>query len=309
MRATPWETVESFDNDTTTIETMSMRTISYSHPIKAPVGPPSAKAMKEQTLRRFGNAGLRLETRTTVKGVPVADCFHVDDCILVEMNQDSITIARAKFNVQFVKKTMLKKIVKSTTTAEVKQFFAEYQKFLTAATASKPEASPFDAFLCGMEETFHDLEETLGNPFVALLEKGMVNLEESLTNPFGAVVDEREQDVLPKAKRQRQEEPPVDTEESVELVYLAGLARDMRTNKTSGMTTTKQVETAMRDHCLLAKRNESELLREGIYAQWMEHGNDQQLLGYSVLDQAVVAALTLEQGGFGQEGAMEVVAF
>mmetsp|Transcript_10273 Transcript_10273/g.16965 ORF Transcript_10273/g.16965 Transcript_10273/m.16965 type:complete len:370 (+) Transcript_10273:65-1174(+) len=60
------------------------RSIVYIHPINAPMAPPTAAARKEQTLHKFGNTGLCLETSTFVEDVPMADCFIVRDRLWVK---------------------------------------------------------------------------------------------------------------------------------------------------------------------------------------------------------------------------------
>ena len=66
-------------------ETSSMtRTIEYIHPVNAPMAPPTAGARKEQKMKRFGDHGLIIETKTFVSDVPMTDCFYLCDVIRVE---------------------------------------------------------------------------------------------------------------------------------------------------------------------------------------------------------------------------------
>ena len=70
----PWQ-----PSPTPTASEPITRTIRYTHPVNAPMAPPTAKARKEQTLEKFGNVGMCLQTCTIVEEVPMADCFVVND--------------------------------------------------------------------------------------------------------------------------------------------------------------------------------------------------------------------------------------
>lgn len=99
------------------------RVIHYKHPVNAPLAPPLAGARKEQTFRRYGDLGLCLETKTIVDDVPMADCFYVADRILVTpKGQDMVTVA-SHFNITFIKSTMFKSIIGSTTQSEFTNLF------------------------------------------------------------------------------------------------------------------------------------------------------------------------------------------
>ena len=83
------------------------RTIQYTHPVNAPMAPPTAKARKQQVLHKFGDAGLCVETCTVVEEVPMADCFVVEDRVWVHGAKDgsegcSVTVT---FQIRFVKST------------------------------------------------------------------------------------------------------------------------------------------------------------------------------------------------------------
>ncbi len=81
------------------------RTIHYTHPVNAPMAPPTAKARKQQLLNKFGNVGLCVETCTVVEEVPLADCFVVEDRLWVHGAKDGNEgcVLSATFQIRFVK--------------------------------------------------------------------------------------------------------------------------------------------------------------------------------------------------------------
>eukprot|EP00978_Attheya_sp_CCMP212_P033583 scaffold136201_cov54-Attheya_sp.AAC.3 len=116
LHTTPWKVVSDGTGEL-------IRTISYSHPIKAPMAPPSAHATKTQTCQVYGDAGICLKTRTIVIDVPMTDCFHVQDRILVEPTPDGGVSVTADFKINFVKQTIFKHIIYSTTKGDFLSWF------------------------------------------------------------------------------------------------------------------------------------------------------------------------------------------
>jgi hypothetical protein len=122
------------------------RVIHYTHPVNAPLAPPQAGARKEQSYRRYGDHGLRIETKTHVDDVPMADCFYVADRILVEPNQDGDSVSvTMEFSITFVKTTMFKSIISKTTASEFVAFFesmADYMSRSLGDRAAVQDATP-----------------------------------------------------------------------------------------------------------------------------------------------------------------------
>jgi hypothetical protein len=122
------------------------RVIHYTHPVNAPLAPPKAGARKEQSYRRYGDHGLRIETKTHVDDVPMADCFYVADRILVEPNQDGDSVfVTMEFSITFVKTTMFKSIISKTTASEFVSFFesmADYMSRSLGNRAAVQDATP-----------------------------------------------------------------------------------------------------------------------------------------------------------------------
>ena len=100
---TPWD-LPSASTTWAASESLS-RTIHYTHPVNAPMAPPTAKARKQQILHKFSNAGLCLETCTIVEEVPMADCFVVEDRLWVHGAKDGSEgcVLSVTFQIRFVK--------------------------------------------------------------------------------------------------------------------------------------------------------------------------------------------------------------
>jgi len=107
------------------------RTITYTHPVQQRMAPPTAEVTKTQILRKYGAYGISILTKTVTKGVPVSDCFYVEDRLLVHRlpgeNRISLSIA---FDVRFVKNTLLRKIVERVTKQDVSDFHNAFSKYL-----------------------------------------------------------------------------------------------------------------------------------------------------------------------------------
>jgi hypothetical protein len=126
--------------DTTTGEGSSLsRKIEYTHPVNAPMAPPMARARKEQTLRRYGDLGLILETKTFVDDVPMTDCFYVADRIRVERRGDGKVSVTMQFDVRFVKGTMFKAIISRTTKREINKFMNQLAGFMSKSLSSSSD--------------------------------------------------------------------------------------------------------------------------------------------------------------------------
>ncbi len=126
LDVTPWQLSEE--------DGMSLRrVVSYVHPVNAPMAPPSAAASKTQRFRRWGEHGMCIETRTEVKDVPMTDCFHVDDQILIEPTPDGGVSITSRFEIRFIKRTMFRTIITNTTKGEFISWFKGYKMMLIDA--------------------------------------------------------------------------------------------------------------------------------------------------------------------------------
>jgi hypothetical protein len=123
------------------------REISYIHPIGggSMIGPSEAETFRVQSLKRYGDFGAILRNVTTVgKGIPMGDCFRVEDQWMLEAKAfdgaaaapcSSLTLS-VSFRVVFVKRTMFKGIIQKNTLSETKDWFQGYSKMLLSALES-----------------------------------------------------------------------------------------------------------------------------------------------------------------------------
>lgn len=107
-----------------------VRSIEYLHPNDAPMGPKFAGSIKEQVLEKFGTYGMVLSTTTTVKDVPMADCFVLLDKIFVEPISDGVLI-NAHIGIKFVKSTMWKRVIEKNAKKGITKWLNGYVDFLT----------------------------------------------------------------------------------------------------------------------------------------------------------------------------------
>ena len=126
LNVSPWQLSEK--------DGMSLcRLVTYVHPVNAPMAPPSAAASKTQTFRRWGEHGMCIETRTEVKDVPMTDCFHVDDQMLIEPTPDGGVSITGRFEIRFIKRTMFRSVITNTTKGEFVSWFSGYKMMLIDA--------------------------------------------------------------------------------------------------------------------------------------------------------------------------------
>jgi len=125
IEVSPWALYE------TAGETITRRTITFQHPIKAKfgIGPFSALARREQRLLQYGTYGMSLETSSFVKGVPAWDRFYVDDRWLIEQH-DGYVLLTVQYQTRFTSQTILKRLIIQSTKLEVKSWYDCYAKLL-----------------------------------------------------------------------------------------------------------------------------------------------------------------------------------
>jgi len=103
----------------------------------------SARARKEQTLKRYGEYGITIETKTFVSDVPMTDCFYLTDIIcigtkLTTYNKDhnhkpyknSQLLLNIRFDIVFVKSTYFRSLITRTAKSEVHSFMEDYAIYM-----------------------------------------------------------------------------------------------------------------------------------------------------------------------------------
>jgi hypothetical protein len=139
VESTQWQG----DTSTSGIFT-KQRQLTYKHTIKIPVpmAPPDGMATKFQTVQRFGDHGICLDTETWINDVPLADCFYVADRLVVASNPEGGVSLTVRCGNCFVKKTMFKKIINAASTKAVLEFHKGYIESIRMAV-NKSLASSF----------------------------------------------------------------------------------------------------------------------------------------------------------------------
>jgi hypothetical protein len=129
VETTKWElSIGNMPPNNGTLDTSSLslsRTINYIHPVNSPMAPPTAKARKQQTIHKFGTAGICVESCTVVEEVPMADCFVVDDRLWVS-NTSQGCVLSVTFQIRFVKGTLFRRIIENQTRKEYQSFWDQF---------------------------------------------------------------------------------------------------------------------------------------------------------------------------------------
>jgi hypothetical protein len=72
----------------------------------------------------------------TVEDVPKADCFVVEDRIMVESTKDGGIVLSGWFQIRFLKKTMFRSIIEKATSKEFVEYLRGYGDMVRLATAT-----------------------------------------------------------------------------------------------------------------------------------------------------------------------------
>lgn len=125
------------DGTTSAVSSLSSsRTINYIHPVNSPLAPPTAKAVKQQTLHKFGTAGICVESCTVVEEVPMADCFVVDDRLWVHKTSQGCVMS-VTFQIRFVKGTLFRRIIENQTRKEYQSFWDQFSIMVQSLVESQ----------------------------------------------------------------------------------------------------------------------------------------------------------------------------
>jgi hypothetical protein len=130
----------------------SQRMVSYFHPVKNPLAPPWARSVKLQVLEIYDPTHIVLTTTTTVHDVPKADCFIVEDRLLLSIATNSTTTTKKNkgehddadddevspsslewssyFHLVFHKSTIFKSVISKSTTQEYVYHWTKYKDYI-----------------------------------------------------------------------------------------------------------------------------------------------------------------------------------
>ncbi len=174
IQVTPWNPPKP-DNDgnksnsnnnnvTQALQSSHQRSMSFIHPRNSKIGPSTAQTRKEQTCMLFQQqqhsqqpsslslVGIVLSSSTKFEGVPYSDCFLVEDQWIIEPinsvndhnNHDSSKngcYISIRFKVNFIKSTIMKKVIYRQTKQEMKDWFELYIQYLDSITGKEVSAS------------------------------------------------------------------------------------------------------------------------------------------------------------------------
>jgi len=101
------------------------REMKFLKPVNLP-GLKSTRGIKVQRYRRFGNAGLIVCSSTRLEDVPAADTFSVEDIVAVQRIDDENISVEITFEVKFIKSTLFKYVIESSTNTEMSKWLEVY---------------------------------------------------------------------------------------------------------------------------------------------------------------------------------------
>lgn len=110
------------------------RELKFMKPVNLP-GLASTRGIKYQQLRRPNECTFVLNSSTRLEDVPSADCFSVDDILIVHADGAQQVSVSISFEVAFVKSTMMRTFIEGPTEREMKKwlevFFQHMQEVVT----------------------------------------------------------------------------------------------------------------------------------------------------------------------------------
>ena len=146
-----------------TVNSHSSRTMKFMKVCNLP-GLKQTRATKSQKWRKCGTVGLVLYTSTKLDDVPMADCFTVEDCFTVKaIGADKISVD-ATMEVKFVKSTMMRSMIESSTNKEVVVWLKEYLAAMKKYAKSRPGAPVVANSANGKVEEVEPIPDTTVTP-------------------------------------------------------------------------------------------------------------------------------------------------
>lgn len=132
VECTPWEAVNNRYSSMEGYKEFT-RTISSSHNRSAWVGPKIVPLERRQTLRKFSNYGITINTVLKMEGVPYGDTFEVQDEWIIESCNEGQQIGmHVRFKVYFIKRpmAMVQKVIRDQSRKEVTSWFSMYMEMI-----------------------------------------------------------------------------------------------------------------------------------------------------------------------------------
>eukprot|EP01033_Poteriospumella_lacustris_P000550 gene550-373_t len=142
------------------------REMKFMKPVNLP-GLASTRGIKYQQLRRPNECTFVLNSSTRLEDVPSADCFSVDDVLIVHADGSQQVSVSISFEVAFVKSTMMRTFIEGPTEREMKKwlevFFQHMQDGSTSRTSSN--AAPMNVEPVPATKAIEIKQEFLQNTF------------------------------------------------------------------------------------------------------------------------------------------------
>lgn len=114
------------------------RELKFMKPVNLP-GLASTRGIKYQQLRRPNECTFVLNSSTRLEDVPSADCFSVDDVLIVHADGSQQVSVSISFEVAFVKSTMMRTFIEGPTEREMKKWLEVFFQHMQDVVAGQKD--------------------------------------------------------------------------------------------------------------------------------------------------------------------------
>lgn len=114
------------------------REMKFMKPVNLP-GLASTRGIKYQQLRRPNECTFVLNSSTRLEDVPSADCFSVDDVLIVHADGSQQVSVSISFEVAFVKSTMMRTFIEGPTEREMKKWLEVFFQHMQDVVAGQKD--------------------------------------------------------------------------------------------------------------------------------------------------------------------------
>lgn len=114
------------------------RELKFMKPVNLP-GLASTRGIKYQQLRRPNECTFVLNSSTRLEDVPSADCFSVDDVLIVHADGSQQVVVSISFEVAFVKSTMMRTFIEGPTEREMKKWLEVFFQHMQDVVAGQKD--------------------------------------------------------------------------------------------------------------------------------------------------------------------------
>jgi hypothetical protein len=120
------------------------RQITSKHNRNARVGPKIVPLDRRQTLRRYSNLGIVINTVLNMEGVPYGDMFEMQDEWIIESCNLSEIAFSVRFKIHFTKRpmAMIRKVIRDQSRKEITTWFKMYMEMIQETLGGEMEVCP-----------------------------------------------------------------------------------------------------------------------------------------------------------------------